>query len=203
MGSSPIARVQKLIRDGIGSARARRQARPVLWVSGRQRTHHRLPDRPDQRRGGGVHVLGGELAGLDSIGDHLGHQVAIAVPEAKALDLDRRVDRLGEQRPGEPAAAEGAAGEGLDPDRDPLGGRPADPFQRCAHRVGADGDPGAVRNRGDRRGDVAALRDQLAGARRDAGAGLGAAGLGSLGAAIGHGKEVNQRSLLVSRRLGE
>ena len=147
--------------------------------------------------------------------------------EVKALGLDRRVDRLGEQRPGEPAAAKGAASEGLDPDRDALGGRSLNLLHGDAHCVdlvlgglaedirekiglggevavdGADGDPGAVGHGGDRRGDVAALGDQVAGGRRDGAAGLRPAGLGSLGAAIGHCEEVNHRSLLVSRRVDE
>ena len=51
---------------------------------------------------------------------------------------------------------------------------------------GADRDVRPVSDRSDRRGDVAALRDQLAGRDRDALAGLGSTRLGPLGAPVGH-----------------
>ena len=62
----------------------------------------------------------------------VGERVAVGAAEDQALGLDGRVDRLGDQRPGEAAAAQGAAGEGLDRGGDPLG--------RRGRRVGRRGD---------------------------------------------------------------
>ena len=60
----------------------------------------------------------------------LGEGVAVGAAKDEPLGLDRRIDRLGDQRLGEPAAAQGAAGERLDRGGDPL--RRASPPVRAA-----------------------------------------------------------------------
>ena len=66
--------------------------------------------------------------------DEAGEDVAVGAAELEALGLDARVDRLGEKRVGEPAAAQRAPGESLDGGGDPLVRR------RPAPRLGDGGD---------------------------------------------------------------
>ena len=72
---------------------------------------------------------GGQLAGGDAVAQDVGEAGGVGAAEDQALGLDGRVDRLGEQRPGQAAAAQRAAREGLD-----RGGEPR--RRRAAGRLG-------------------------------------------------------------------
>ena len=85
----------------------------------RRRPDERLADRADERRRAQLAVLRRQLAGGDAVAQDRGEDVAVGAAEDEALGLDGRVDRLGEQRPGQPPSGERALREDLDGGRDP------------------------------------------------------------------------------------
>jgi hypothetical protein len=177
---------------------------------GRQGTDQRLAQRADEGRGGELDVLAGQLAGVDALAQDLREAGGVGPAEGQALDLDGRIDGLGQQRPGQAPAAEGAPGEGVHRGGQPLG-------RRAARRPGggargidlalrgapedlreelglgrevvvhaAGGDPGARGHRRHLRLAIAPAGDQRMGGAHDPLAGGRAAGLGAVGRAIRH-----------------
>ena len=57
---------------------------------------------------------GAQLAGGDAVAQDVLEAGGVGAAEGQALDLDGRVDGLGQQRPGQAPAAQRAAREGLD-----------------------------------------------------------------------------------------
>jgi hypothetical protein len=187
-------------RVGVGARRDRRE-----------RPDERLAERADERRGGEVRVLGGQLAGGDAGAQDRREVLDVGPAEREALGLDGRIDRLREQRPRLAAGTQRAAGEGLDRRAQgrrrtvAVGGdgrRPGrvdlalgDPAEDLGEELGlrgevavdgAGGDPGARGDRRDLRLPVAAAGDQLPRGGDDALAGGGTLCLRALGRPVRH-----------------
>ena len=145
-----------------------------------QRADERLPERADA--GGGHQVGVGHPAGLAQRGrEHVG----VGPAEDQPLGLDRRVDRLGQQRVRALRRGERAADEHLDRAGDPglgdgdahgidlgLGGAPEHLGEQVRLRRevavhAAGGDPGAGRDHADGRGRVAAVGELRDGSSHD------------------------------------
>ena len=192
--------------DRTKDCRPATSASPALAAG--ERAEQRLAERADDRRGDQVDVARRELAALDALAQRGGEQVGVGAAEHEPLGLDRRVDRLGEQRVGARRLGQRAAGEDLDPGGDPLGRRQlgADARQRVdlalgraaedlGDEVGLRGEvavdragrhAGAARDGLHRGGGVAALGEQVERGAHDALAHVGGAGAGAVGGPVGH-----------------
>ena len=157
-----------------------------------------------------------QLAGVDALAQDLGEAGGVGPAEGQALDLDGRIDGLGQQRPGQAPAAQRPPREGLHRGGEPAGGRAARRRGGGARGIdlalrrapedlreelglgrevavhAAGGDPGARGDRGHLRLAVAAAGDQRVGGAHDPLAGGRAAGLGALGRAVRHARSEPQ-----------
>jgi hypothetical protein len=132
----------------------------------RGRADQRLADRADERRRAELAVLGRKLARGDAILQRRSEDVAEGPAEMQALRLDRRVDRLGQQRPGQPPSGQRAPCKDRDGGGDARRGGAG-----CGRRGGRDGVDLALRRGAEDLGEELGLRREVAvdAARGDAG----------------------------------
>src|SRR5262249_41281247 len=118
--------------------------RPRVCGDRRQGTAEGLGDHTDDRGRGELRILRRDGAGLDPLANQRRHSPAIAAPVRQALDVDRGIQRLVHQGPGETPVAEGAAGG-----RGPPRLEEARPARGAWPRGGAGRAPAARRPCGD------------------------------------------------------